>query len=194
VGKPSGFRVRIDSSTLSEPAVIGTPKRVLIHPQFHKTPFNSYRNDIALVEIAAAVPRDIKAPKMPTRDLEARLQEQVEDFTVVGWGKNAFSQFGRLSNYLQHSVVRKVSHDVCNSPSGYKGLVDDNQLCAGTEGVDACQGDSGGPLVVWDDQVGFLLVGLVSWGEGCGLKEKPGVYVRLAHYNEWIEGALNGRQ
>jgi len=83
-----------------------------------------------------------------------------------------------------------IETETCNGPGAYKGLVDDNELCAGTDGADSCQGDSGGPLVAWDDKAGFLLMGLVSWGQGCGAKEKPGVYVRLSSHRPWIESKL----
>jgi secreted trypsin-like serine protease len=55
-------------------------------------------------------------------------------------------------------------------------------LCAGFPGggVDACQGDSGGPLVVVDATTGaFRQVGIVSWGEGCALPGKYGVYASV---------------
>lgn len=52
-------------------------------------------------------------------------------------------------------------------------------FCAGFPegGKDSCQGDSGGPVV--DEN--RVQVGIVSWGEGCALAGKPGVYAKVSH-------------
>ena len=58
----------------------------------------------------------------------------------------------------------------------------------------AClQGDSGGPLAcassgsnVWH------LYGVTSWGDGCGIKNHPGVYVRMSKFVGWIKQKMKG--
>ena len=44
-------------------------------------------------------------------------------------------------------------------------------------GKDTCQGDSGGPLIARINGK-YTLVGITSWGIGCGIKYQPGVYVK----------------
>jgi len=61
----------------------------------------------------------------------------------------------------------------------------DTMICAAYSqgGVDSCQGDSGGPL--FDASTG-VQYGVVSWGFGCALAGRPGVYAEVALYRSWI--------
>lgn len=47
------------------------------------------------------------------------------------------------------------------------------------------QGDSGGPLICQDK-----LAGVISFGEGCGQKDYPGVYANISTYKEWIRDII----
>lgn len=66
-------------------------------------------------------------------------------------------------------------------------------LCAGDTRTggnqdvhDACQGDSGGPLVCMIDKR-MTLLGIISWGLGCGQKDVPGIYTKVTNYLDWIQ-------
>jgi CheY-specific phosphatase CheX len=47
------------------------------------------------------------------------------------------------------------------------------------------QGDSGGPLICKVDKQ-YALVGITSFGAGCALPKKPGVYTRVTSVSDWI--------
>ena len=84
-----------------------------------------------------------------------------------------------------------ISDAVC---SALQGIDSPKMLCAGrTEGgADACQGDSGGPLVCVEGTVP-ILVGVTSWGIGCGKSSNPGVYADVIHYVNYINAVVDGR-
>lgn len=51
------------------------------------------------------------------------------------------------------------------------------------------QGDSGGPLTCNQNATSYVY-GLVSWGDQCGKKNKPGVYTRVVHFLDWIRSKI----
>ncbi|MGW7366352.1 serine protease [Streptomyces sp. NPDC054841] len=98
--------------------------------------------------------------------------------TVYGWGDTTGG--GSYAFALRSAPVRVLPDEVC--ARAYPGRAGGRymartMLCAGDPGGghDACQGDSGGPLVARG-----RLIGLVSWGSGCGRKDSPGVYTRVS--------------
>lgn len=97
---------------------------------------------------------------------------------VYGWGDTTGG--GDYPTLLHVTWVSVLPDARC--ADAYPGSVTEKyeastMLCAGDPGGghDACQGDSGGPLVA-----GGRLIGLVSWGAGCGRAQSPGVYTRVS--------------
>ncbi|GMF45146.1 unnamed protein product [Phytophthora fragariaefolia] len=101
--------------------------------------------------------------------------------TVMGWGATA--QGGTQSNELLRVDVPIVNNTACAKVLD----VDATMLCAGGElDMDSCQGDSGGPLIM-EYPTEDVLIGVVSWGNGCGRAGYPGVYARVSIAREWLD-------
>ncbi|CAB9506600.1 Vitamin K-dependent protein C (Fragment) [Seminavis robusta] len=116
--------------------------------------------------------------------------------------------FGSMSDNanVPADVLRQVqipflSRDDCLNYFSETDVLPD-MVCAGyvlTGGPDACRGDSGGPLIhypmetvtdssgtVIETKVVPRLVGVISWGVGCGRRDFPGVYIYIPHYRDFI--------
>ena len=94
---------------------------------------------------------------------------------------------------LSDAILQFKPQNVC-SPK-YAGVISDSMhICAGwDEGEhDSCQGDSGGPLTVLDGDGCPVVVGLTSFGNGCGQAGKYGIYTRVSQYRSWIESRADG--
>ncbi|XP_053243330.1 mannan-binding lectin serine protease 1 isoform X2 [Podarcis raffonei] len=158
------------------------PQTISIHPSYKAATFEY---DIALVELSE----------------EARLNDYVmpvcfpdrafpKDTMVIvsGWGKQ-FLQ--RLPDALMEIEIPLSDHAVCKE--AYRKLqkvVTGDMICAGERqgGKDACQGDSGGPMVTLNNQTGqWQIIGTVSWGDGCGLNDRYGVYSNVLLTLPWIK-------
>ena len=151
--------------------------RVVAHEKYNST---TQEHDIALVRLATR-PAGRVIPR-----LEAGTIAVGQPLEVTGWGTT--TEGGDISKRLLKASVPYVDSATCNDPASYNGRVLSGMMCAGRRegGLDACQGDSGGPLV-WRTADGPLLVGIVSFGDGCARKLKYGVYTRAAVYTSWIE-------
>lgn len=55
------------------------------------------------------------------------------------------------------------------------------------------KGDSGGPLVCQARDNLWQLVGVTSWGSGCGQSNRPGVYTKVSSLLPWIYSKMQVR-
>jgi secreted trypsin-like serine protease len=99
----------------------------------------------------------------------------------------------KITRYSQNDCLSAFGVHGYNEKNGLR-ISADAEICAGggkTQSTDSCQGDSGGPLVApADNALGWVQVGVVSWGISCGQKGLPGVYSRVAEYYDWVKETL----
>jgi hypothetical protein len=116
-----------------------------------------------------------------------------QPLTVFGVGMTSLTD-KIFPKYLMEVAVNAISYQDCNDEDSYLDLIwDDFMLCAGVDGggKDSCLGDSGAPLIVQGGSADQdIQVGIVSWGEGCGLPNKPGVYARISTCHDWIQATI----
>ncbi|CAB3240026.1 unnamed protein product [Arctia plantaginis] len=110
---------------------------------------------------------------------------------VAGVGHQVFGPKGTIQTTIKMVDVPIVDPARCQkllraTRGSYFTLDTSSFICAGGEtSKDVCTGDGGSGLVCQVDEK-WILVGLVSWGIGCGSPNVPGVYVNVASYLPWI--------
>ncbi|XP_063117289.1 mannan-binding lectin serine protease 1 isoform X2 [Cavia porcellus] len=157
-------------------------KQIILHPLYNPSTFE---NDVALLELS-------ESPTLNNFVMPICLPEEPSQegsmVIVSGWGKQFLQRFPET---LMEIEIPLVDHHTCKEAYvPLKKKVTEDMICAGEKegGKDACAGDSGGPMVTLDTERGrWYLVGTVSWGQGCGLKDHYGVYSYIYHHKGWIQ-------
>ncbi|XP_061071970.1 suppressor of tumorigenicity 14 protein homolog isoform X1 [Conger conger] len=160
-------------------------KNIISHPDYNQM---TYDYDIAMMELSEPLEftNTIHPICLPDR---THFFPPGMPCWVTGWG--TLREGGRTARVLQKAEVKVINDTVCNVVT--EGQVTSRMLCSGflSGGVDACQGDSGGPLVCREESGKWFQAGIVSWGEGCARRNKPGVYSRVTKLRDWIRETTN---
>ncbi|XP_026642679.1 coagulation factor XI isoform X2 [Microtus ochrogaster] len=170
----------VHQSEINEDTAFFRVQEIIIHNQY-KVAESGY--DIALLKLESSMNyTDSQRPIcLPPKGDENILYTEC---WVTGWGYARLR--GEVQNTLQKVKIPLVSNEECQTR--YRNhKITSKMICAGYKegGKDACKGDSGGPLSCKHNGV-WHLVGITSWGEGCGQRERPGVYTNVAKYVDWI--------
>ena len=159
-------------------------RRAWVNPGYEP---RTNKGDLAVLTLSRALPSSSVIPMAPAGDAAYGAGTGA---TVYGWGDT--TGYGAYASALHAARVRLLPDSACAHayPGGLRGSYDAaSMLCAGDPAGehDACQGDSGGPLVA-----AGRLIGLVSWGNGCGSADSPGVYTRISAAMRWMAGEASG--
>ncbi|OCT61866.1 hypothetical protein XELAEV_18047895mg [Xenopus laevis] len=194
------FKVNLGAYQLSVPSgILADVAAIYIHPTFTRI---GNSGDIALIKLANPVQfTDLIMPVcIPTPTV---VFPNGINCTVTGWGsvrQLVSLQYPRTLQKVHVPIIDRMSCDQMyhtDNPSlaASQNLIMWDMICAGYKagGRDACQGDSGGPLVCpWNGS--WILAGIVSWGFGCALPNRPGVYTSVTTYSAWIQQYIPGFQ
>uniref|UniRef100_A0A667XU66 Transmembrane serine protease 15 n=1 Tax=Myripristis murdjan TaxID=586833 RepID=A0A667XU66_9TELE len=153
---------------------------VVIHRRYNR---QTKQADVAMMHLQTPVHfSDYVQPVCLPRDNQQF--EAGRKCFIAGWGAEA--EQGPSADVLQEAQVPLVPQVQCQLQLPEYNITS-SMLCAGYPegGIDSCQGDSGGPLMCLEDGH-WTLIGVTSFGVGCGRPQRPGVYARVSSFASWI--------
>jgi trypsin len=183
--EPGGFLpgspVYVGAYKRGSGAVIRTVVEAVLHPEFDK---EHDANDYMLLLLNAPV-ETITPIELNTDDT---VPADGETVTAIGFGLT--SEDGELPMTLRFVHLIAIGHLPCAmSYLWVNPVTQSNMLCAGSANdgqEDSCNGDSGGPLISADGK----LVGIVSYGMGCGRNNSASVYARVSGGMSFINAGI----
>lgn len=180
-GAASTFKVRVGSLKYASGGTLAQVSSKIVHPSYDSSTVDY---DVAVLTLSSPLTfsTTIAAATLVASGSEPATGAST---TVIGWGLT--SEDGSVSSTLRQVTVPVVARATCNSD--YSGGITARMFCAAASGKDSCNGDSGGPIM---DASTKVLLGGVSWGQGCAEAGYPGVYADYANseLNAWILAQL----
>ena len=185
--KPDELQIMIGSQKLSRPGRVIGLKKIYVHPQYEGT---TTGEDAALLHLSG---RSALNPIAMGRPSQKSLWDPGTTARALGWGADNY-MIGDSPDKLHEVDVPVVSDTDCSRSYTIHGYDAATMICAGETvgGKDTCQGDSGGPLMVQNERKRWIVIGVTSWGEGCGFPTFYGVYGEISgkKLSTWIHSVL----
>jgi len=172
-----GIHSRTQSATYTQ---IFTTLAVTRHPNYNG---QKIQNDIAIFELTTTATYTDYV--LPVCFPGASDTFAGQTCVATGWGSTV-SGGGSATHHREVSMPVLTDARCEQRFDGTNDMINPlTQVCAGEDGFnkDTCQGDSGGPLVVKKANGDWFLIGLTSWGYGCG---NGGIYTRLSAFRAWV--------
>uniref|UniRef100_A0A6I8RH61 Serine protease 36 n=1 Tax=Xenopus tropicalis TaxID=8364 RepID=A0A6I8RH61_XENTR len=171
-----------------------TVDRIIVNPQYNSS---TLFGDIALIRLTSPITYTKYILPVCLPSTSNSFTDGMECW-VTGWGtislyvtnENADSQHCTLQEVMTPLINRTRCDQMyhIDSPvSASSEIIPSDQICSGYSdgGKDSCKGDSGGALVCKIQGVWYQ-IGIVSWGVGCALPNRPGVYTLVPAYQSWL--------
>ncbi|XP_059548792.1 brain-specific serine protease 4 [Myotis daubentonii] len=198
LNKPSQFTVLLGAWQLENPGPRSQEVGIawaLPHPVYSWK--EGSRADIALVRLEHSIEFSERILPICLPDSSIHFPPNTNCW-IAGWGSVHDGVPLPHPQTLQKLKVPIIDSETCGRlywrGAGQEAITED-MLCAGyLEGQrDACLGDSGGPLMC-EVEGAWLLAGIISWGEGCAERNRPGVYISLDAHRSWVQRIVQGVQ
>ncbi|CAG9116365.1 unnamed protein product [Plutella xylostella] len=171
-------RIRAGTAKRNSRGVLYTIARVINHPDYGlAAPRDS---DLSLVELStlATLSSTIQTVSINVAGSELPGTTAVR---LLGWGQTRLN--GPSSLQLRDGIANNLALETCASRYD-RGSITTNMFCtlsSSAEEQTSCQGDNGGPVVLNN-----VVVGLVSWGNGCVVSSYPAVHTKVSAFTNWI--------
>ncbi|CAL8294427.1 unnamed protein product [Lota lota] len=180
---PRSWRAHLGMLTRGEARHVAEIQHIVVHEFYDGATFDY---DVALLRLRRPWPASLAPLVQPVcLPSPSYTLGQHQACWVTGWGYRSEDD-KLLPAVLQKAEVLLMSPSECKKRYD---PVTARMLCAGVPSgaQDACNGDSGGPLACQASAGGrWFLIGIVSWGSGCGRPNLPGVYTRVTKLTSWI--------
>ncbi|PZC73447.1 hypothetical protein B5X24_HaOG200450 [Helicoverpa armigera] len=174
------WRIRVGSTWANSGGIVHNLAANIIHPSYNYT---NNDNDVAIIRSATTFTfnNNVRAASIAGPNYNLLDNQAV---WVAGWGTTYDGGFA--SDQLRHVQLVTINQNTCRSnyaASSRRYAVTDNMLCSGwpAGGRGQCLGDEGSPLYH-----NGVVVGLYSFGIGCGQDLYPAVNTRVSRYTAWI--------
>ncbi|XP_068695192.1 uncharacterized protein [Montipora foliosa] len=189
----------------TSPEQIIEASKIFIHDNYER---QSHENDIALVKLDRTVKLGKYVSLVCLPEMNEDLAVPGKHGFVAGWGekqknskkdkKSKQSRKKSRSEITVHIALAISPNKVCKN-STKEAFNSTVMFCAGggdKPGKHSCRGDGGGPFLRerYDSRsrkYRWTVAGLVSWGDGCGVKGRYNFFTRVAPYFRWIEDIRN---
>ncbi|XP_070161270.1 chymotrypsin-2 [Polyergus mexicanus] len=176
----SNVKVIAATINLNHPQLTNEVTQIRRHEKYDSS--DSWINDVALLKVRDAFVRSaiLQYVSLPPKGHVINANDVA---VVSGWGR--LWQGGPTTEQLQRVNIVIADQGYCANIYNKMGYnVYPTQVCAYDPRVEkgSCHGDSGGPLTVRG-----VLVGLVSWANGCASTSYPTVYTRVVSHVDWIK-------